>query len=488
MVDELARQTARGAAWSIGSQGITVAITFLSTSILARLISPEAFGMIAMISAFFGLGEMIRDFGLTNAVIQATTVSRKEKVNLFWLNSAVGFLLMLCGLVIAEPLGSFYGNEDLANVARVLSITFLISGMTTQPRANLIRDMRTRAIAVIDVISILAALGLAVGLAINDMGIWALVGLQFGRIATTLVATLLADRFIPELPDRHTTIKPFVQFGLLTFAARLPVYLSTNVDSVLIGRILGAQELGFYSRSYQLARLPSQQLTAPLARVMLPTLSRLKDSPTGYNRALLRSQSVLSTISSIGYAIAVVFAAEIIRILLGPGWQQAVPIFQVLALCGMIETSHNLTYWVFVSKGIPYRHLQFSLISRPVLIFMIVLAVPFGTIVVAWAYVIWMSLAWVFGVYWAGTSTPTPVRMLLSGGARAFLLCIILIASGLATRYLLKSTMPWTDGLITALVMLVVFSGICLLSASMRGDLLDTVGVIRYFRRRPAVS
>jgi len=478
----LGRHTARSAAWSVGSQAVTVAVGTLSTAILARLLTPADFGLVAMVVAIIGFGELFRDFGLTNAVIQAPTVSRAEKTNLFWVNTLIGFSLTFVVYLLAEPIASYYQRDEVARVVRVLSLAFLINGIATQPRANLVRDLRMRAIAVVDVLSVIFALILSVALAIAGAGVWSLVGLQLGRLGMTLVASVIADGFLPGLPDRSTNIQSFMQFGMFSFAARIPVFISMNIDSVLIGRVLGAQTLGLYSRAYQLALMPTQQLTGPLSRVMLPTLSRLKNSTDQYNRALLRSQSIMTTIAAIGYASVIVFAAELVRIFLGPDWSGAVPIFQVLALVGLIDSANNLTYWVFISKGIPKQHLYYSLIGRPILIVAVVIMVQYGVTAIAWTYACWIAVAWVFGVWWAGRSTDIPVMTMIVDGARTFLMSLVLIAVGLMAKDQLDYPAV-INVIFTCLIMLTALAAIFAISPAIRRDIRNTIAVKDYFKK-----
>ncbi len=485
MSSNLGRQAARGAAWSLGARGVTVLIQFLSISILSRMVAPEAFGLVAMVTALVGLGELVRDFGLTNAVIQVETLSEPESNNLFWVNTLVGAILGAALFAVATPVANWYDEPDLVRIVHVVSISFLLNGMATQPQALLIRNMRLRAVAIIDVLGVVTALIVAVFVAWSGYGVWALVINTVGKNVMILIASLITTRFVPRWPRRDVSVMHFLTFGVSQLATRVLVYISTNTDNVLIGRQLGAQQLGLYSRSYTLAYMPSSQIAAPLARVALPMLSRLNKDQKTYDAFLLRSQTILATVATAGYAVVIVFADIVIRVVLGPNWGDAVGIFRILCIVGLIDSAQNVTYWVFVSKGIPAQHLIYSLISRPILILGIILAVPHGVYAVGWTYVAWMICAWPAAVYWASRYVEIPRRAMLVRAART-----LVVGGGIAAVGLLMRSLLASQGLIVQIVgagavMALVLGAMYLLSADVRKDIRQTIGAVALLRGAP---
>jgi O-antigen/teichoic acid export membrane protein len=172
----LGSRAARGAAVTLGAQGIKILVQLASVIVLARLLSPTDYGLVTMVVAIIGVGEIFRDFGLSSAAIQAPTLSRGQRDNLQWINTGIG--LVLAGTVFASAglIAQLYGHEQLVPLAQVLSVTFLVNGFATQYRADLIRRMRFRALALADVAAPVVALGVAIVGALLGWGYWALAG------------------------------------------------------------------------------------------------------------------------------------------------------------------------------------------------------------------------------------------------------------------------------------------------------------------------
>lgn len=396
-------------------------------AILGRLILPEEFGIVAMVTAIVGLGELFRDFGLTNAAIQSPTLSADESNNLFWLNSILGAVLSLLFWLVATPIAEFYGQPELSEITRVIAWIFLLNGMATQPRALLARSLRLKMLTVTEVVAALVGLTVSVAMAFEGFGYWSLVGLQIGKAATIAILALVVTGFRPTWPNPSVSIRPFIRFGLGLFGAQLLTYLSKNIDTVMIGRVLGAVPVGIYSRAYQLSYMPIAQAQAPVTKVALPVLSRLQNEPARFNAYLKFGMRTLLLVVSFGYAVAIVFADIFIRVGLGPNWDSAVPVFQIVCFAGMVEGAHQVTYWIFVSTAQTGRHFKFSLISRPFLVLGIILSAQHGINAVATVITLWILFAWPLGLYMATKHTDIPSTDLFGIGTR------ILIAAGITT-------------------------------------------------------
>lgn len=427
---------ARGAIWSIGGQIVAILVQMGSVSILSRLLSPDDFGAFAMVIAIVGVGELLRDFGLGNAAIQAKNLSSDESTNLFWLNVGIGTATGMVFLALSGLIADFYGNPDLVLITQVLSATFLINAITTQPQALLLRRLDVRSVALVQATASIGSLLAAVVLAAIGWGYWALVGLHLTRAFLRMALTMVAAKFRPGLPNRNVTIAPFLRFGAGLFGAQLLNYFSKNIDSVMIGRTLGAVPLGFYSRAYQLAYTPTSQMSAPLSRVALPTLSRLQEDPGRYNQFLHRSQTLLLLAVATIFGLAIVFADLVVRIALGPGWEHVVPLLQILCIASALEAAHSVSYWIFVTLGRTSAHFQFALVTRPVLVIAIILVAQQGVAWVAWMFTAWIVIAWPVGLYWACKDTFVSFAEILGRGLRLLAIGSAVTVVGLVSRYL----------------------------------------------------
>ncbi|WP_285259038.1 lipopolysaccharide biosynthesis protein [Halopseudomonas bauzanensis] len=395
----LGRIAARGAVFTMGGQGVKIMLQFCGIVILARLLSPNDYGLMAMIVVLTGIGEVLRDFGLSSAAIQARSLTAEQRNNLFWINSAIGVALALALFVIAPALAAFYDEPRLTLIARVLAITFLLNGIATQYRAQLNRGLHFGALAVVDILGM--ASGLAVGLlmALEGYNYWALVGQQLALSAATLVTLLLAARWLPGLPRRSAPMGDLLRYGSNLMGTQLIGYATRNLDSLIIGYRFGAESLGLYSKSYQLSMLPLNQINAPATTIALPVLSRLQQQPERYDQFLLHGQTLMLHLIVSVLAFAAALAEPLILLVLGPQWQAAVPVFRILTVAGIFQAASYASYWVFLSKGLTPLHLRFTLVSRPVLIGCILLGALWGVPGVAITVAGGMGVLWLWGLF-----------------------------------------------------------------------------------------
>lgn len=443
--------------------------------VLARLLSPEDYGLLAMVVAIVGVGEIFRDFGLSSAAIQAPTISKGQRSNLFWLNSGIGFTLAILTIVLAQPIALLYGEPRLAGICLVLSSTFLLNGIATQHKADITRQLKFRKLALIEVIA--PAIGLAVGLvsAVVGFGYWSLV-LQ--QVAIPLVAAILflqAGRWVPQWYDKSESIRGFMKFGVNLLGAQMLTYASRNADSVVIGMRFGPASLGLYDRAFQMIALPLNQLNAPASKVALPILSRLDEDATRYSSFLLRGQSVMINMITPLLAFGASVAPAAVTIVLGAQWTESASLFQLLALGGIAQALSYATYWVFLSKGLTASNLRLTLVSRPLIVFGIIVGSNWGVQGVATAYAVGLLLNWPLGLWWISRVSDAPALGMFFNGVRALVVYgVAAVGTHIATTSLLQF-----NELGTAAIGLVIFLAIASLGLLWRPFRRDIAGILQ---------
>lgn len=372
-----------------------------------------------MVLAVIGVGEILRDFGLSTASIQAREVTAAQRNNLFWMNTGLGAACGAAAFLSASAIGSIYNEDRAVGIAQILAVTFLLNGISAQFRAQLNRDLRFGYIAITDMGS--QALGLFAGVvgALAGWGYWALVMQQMtiGVVSTILLITL--GRWFPGLPTRKADMKPFLSFGWALMATQAIGYVSRNVDSLIIGAKFGAGSLGLYNRAFQLLMLPLSQVSAPATTVALPVLSRLRDDTDRYSSFLLRGQTILLHAIIGIFAFACAQAHPLIVLVLGEQWLGTVPLFQILSIAGCFQAAGYAVYWVFLSKGLTASNLRYSLVSRSGLIGVITLGALWGPPGVAAAYSLGLALMWPFSLWWIGRISNAPVKQMFFNGLRS---------------------------------------------------------------------
>ncbi|CAD7715774.1 hypothetical protein LMG31884_18100 [Xanthomonas hydrangeae] len=414
----LGSRAAGGAAVTMIGQSAKMVVQFGGIILLARLLTPYDYGLMAMVTAIVGAAEILRDFGLSAAAVQAKHVSREQRDNLFWINSGIGLSLSVVVYASAHLIANFYKEPALVMISQALAATFLINGMTTQYRAHLSRGLRFGQVALSDVGSQVLGLVAAVAAALLGWGYWALVVQQVVQASVNFLIAASCSRWLPRGYQRAAPMRDFMSFGWNLMAAQLLGYASRNVGQVIIGWRTGPDALGLYNRAFQLLMMPLNQINAPATSVALPVLSQLQDDRERFNAFLLRGQTVMVHLIFALFAFSCALAMPLIVLVLGEQWRDAVPLFQVLTLGGIFQTASYATYWVFLSKGLMRQQLIYSLVGRIVLIGCIFAGSRWGAMGVAIGYSFGLLLIWPLSLVWIGKISDAPVRSLFTNALR----------------------------------------------------------------------
>ena len=252
------------------SQGIAMGFTIISAVVLARLLTPDDFGLIGMVTVVINFLFIFKDIGLSDATIQKDEITRSQISTLFWINTLISLVL---GLILAAsgPLvARFYDRSELSPIMAVLAFTFVVEGLTIQHTALLRRHLRFTAVAIADILSRFSYLVTAIILALSGFSYWSLVG---GHIVRSLVLMTFIFYHCPWMPGRMekgTGVRKMMMFGGHLTVGHLLAYLARNLDGILIGRIYGAAPLGLYNKAYHLLMQPLSQIKLPLTHLALP--------------------------------------------------------------------------------------------------------------------------------------------------------------------------------------------------------------------------
>ena len=426
---DLGRRTARGAGIMLAGQGARMLLQFLSVTVLARLLSPDDYGLLAVGLVVVGIGETLRDFGLSHAAIQAPVLTSRQRDGLFWLNSAAGTLMGLAALAIAGPVADVLHQPDLAPIIRALSLTFVLNGISAQYRAGLNRDLRFAAIAGSDTVAQALALAVAVSSALLGAGYWALVFQQLTIGAVTLLSSVVLGRWLPGRPRRGVGLRPFLRFGGGVTGTGLVYYLGNNLDNLVLAVFEGPIALGLYSRGFQLLMSPLNQLRSPATRVAVPVLSRLQDDLERSAEYLRRAQLVFGFSLVPGLALLAGSAAPVVEILLGDQWHEVAPVLALLAVAAGAQTLAYVGSWVYLSRGLAGALLRYTALTVVLNAVCIGSGAFFGVVGVAAGYAAAAVLEWPLSLWWLSRITPIPVRDLL---LQALRISACAMAAGLA--------------------------------------------------------
>ena len=389
---DLKKKSVRGGMVTMVSQAASIGIQLTSTVVLARLLSPEDYGVIAMVMAVTSIAGLFRDLGLSSAAIQKKNLTRAQQSNLFWLNVVMGSLLTTIVAVGSPLVAWFYGKPELTAVTLALSASFLIGSIGTQHGAMLVRNMQFGRKAAATITGSVVSLVIAITLALNGYSYWALVwGSLAGSAATTLLLFSLSP-FWPQLPSKGAGIRGMLKFGANITAFDFVNYFARNLDNILIGRYWGAGSLGMYSRAYQLLMFPINTIRGPIQAVAFPAMSKFDPDSPKFRQYYLSVVRLVATASMPLIAWIFVSSEEIVMLGLGPTWSHVIPIFNWLAVAAFIQPVSSLRGLLLLSSGQGRRYLEAGLITSVVVSAGFAIGVCWGAVGVAVSYAISICL------------------------------------------------------------------------------------------------
>jgi O-antigen/teichoic acid export membrane protein len=425
----------------LGGQGVRILAQVASVAVLSRMLSPRDYGLVAMVLAVIAVAEIFRDLGLSTAAVQAKVLTREQRTNLWWVNTALGLGLALVAVAAAPLIAALYDEPALTTLTAALAGMFVLNGMAAQYRADLTRRMLFTRLAAAATLAPLVALGIAAYAAANGAGYWALVVQQLVQGVVTLVGVGIFAGWLPGRPRRGVEMGEFLRFGWSLAGTQLINYAASNIDSVLIGTRLGASQLGTYNRAWQLLMNPLGQLRGPTTTVALPVLSRIRDNPALTQRFVQRGQVALGYSLGAGLGLVAGAATPVCALFLGPGWDVA-GIFALLACAGLFQTLAYVGYWVYLAHGLTTELRHYTLVASTLKVLCVLVGVRYGITGVAAGYATAHLLEWPLSLWWISRRTRLRVGPLYLGAARILLVSGAVAGAAYATAQALQGQPP----------------------------------------------
>jgi PST family polysaccharide transporter len=459
---DIRRHSTRGAVTTLGFQSARVALRLLGVTVLARLLTPEAYGLMAMVTAITGFAALFSDLGLSLATVQVARLTHREVNALFWVSTAMGLFLGLVVAACAPLIATAYGEPRLLPMTLALALTFPVSGLLAQHRALFNRNMRFGRLGTIELTAV--AVGLAVGITVAFFGggVWALVAGALAEVAVQCGLMWWVSPWRPSSPRERSDVRPMLAFGGYLSAYQVINHALRRLDDVLIGARFGPTALGLYSRAYSLLMLPILQINAPIAAVMMPALSRVQSDPQRFARGYLRTVRLLAWVTFPLVAGLIVSADEFVPLLLGRQWRDAIPLFQIFGVSAMLQPIANTSGWLMASSGRSDRMLRWSLFSASVRSPGFVAALWFDATAFALIHSVASAILFVPCLWYASRTTPVRVPNVLRAIGWPFGVGLAIIGASLGARGVLPgASMLLLTGIVTtgALALGLLLSG-----------------------------
>ncbi len=340
----------RAVFWSFSEQFSRIALRLVVTAFLARLILPEAFGLVAMANIFVGFLGIFKNFGLSAALIYKQDIDKKDLDTVFWFTVFLSIILSLIIFFSAGPIADFYKNPEIIPIVRVLAILFFIGALATIPDTLIRKVLNFKAYFLRNISNIILSGLVAIFLAYRGWGVWALIVQQFISQTYHIIVSFKLVSWRPSLHFKWERLKPFLSYSWPLFGLNIVNYFSKNVDTLVIGRFLGAGTVGYYNKAYSLMSLPVNNISSSVSRVLFPDLSYSQNNRELVWKKYLRLLSVTAFVTFPLMATMYLLADDLILLLYGPKWEPSIPLFKALCVLGAFQT---LTYTgtIFQSIG-----------------------------------------------------------------------------------------------------------------------------------------
>jgi PST family polysaccharide transporter len=388
------------------ASGGDMTLRLVSTFILARILIPEDFGLVGMVTALTAIAAQFSQLGLSTVTVQRRDITHRQVTNLFWINVALGAGLSLVFCALSPAIAAFYRDARLVPITMALSTSFLWAGSMVQHEALLSRQMKQAQSAFVRLGAGFISICLAISLALVGYGYWALVGQELARSFLLVAGVWLFCPWRPGLPYWKEDIRGLLRFGADMTLTQVFCAVISNIDRLLVGKFFGASTLGMYRQAQQLIITPIDQLNGPINSVMQPGLSILQDDAGRYRRYYEKTVRLIGFISMPIAGFCAIFAGELTRIVLGEKWMGAVPVLRIFALSALIRPVLGTAGMVLITCGRSRRLLAVTSVSQVTFLLFLVLGVRGGAQSVALAYVLTPAILLLPNLYFSFAGSP----------------------------------------------------------------------------------
>jgi PST family polysaccharide transporter len=347
----LRKKTIKGLTWAGVSQAGRQLSQFIITAILAHLLSPNDFGLLAMAAVFINFGMIFNEMGISSALIQKQDTCDRHYYSAFWLNVVIGIALTLIFVAISPLIAGFYKKPELQLILIVISINYFISSFMVIQQTILTKKMDFKSLAIRDIISVVFSGAIGIYMAINGFGVWSLVvqSIVFTLLNTIILWVLSPWR--PKFQFAKSDIKDIFGFSSSLTGFNVINYFSRNIPQLLIGKFLGVQALGYYSLAYKLMLYPVQNISWVIGKVMFPAFSKIQDNLAKVRSTYLKTVKAIALISFPIMLGLFIIAPEFVKVVFGLRWIETITTIRILCLCGLFHSIGTTVGIIYLSMG-----------------------------------------------------------------------------------------------------------------------------------------
>jgi O-antigen/teichoic acid export membrane protein len=372
MPDNLKAKATKGIMWTALEKYSSVFISFVSSIILARLLTPYDYGCIGMLSIFMVLAQTIIDGGFGSALIQKKEPTQEDYSTIFWWNISMSFLLYFVLFFCAPAIARFYKIPLLSNVLRVQGLVLFLNSLNVIQRIRLFKDLDFKLLSKITIIASVISLGVTVFMAYNGFGVWSLVAQNLLVAAIPSIAYWIFIKWRPVWIFSKKSFKELFSFGFFMFMSSLINTFCSKLNNLLIGKLYSPVTLGYFSKAMSTENLASTSLSSVMSQVTYPLYAQVQDNKAALANMVKRFTMTIAFLTFPMMAILMLTAKPIFVLLYSDRWLPCVPYFQVLCLVGLSECLQAVNSQTIAAIGKSRLMFRWTLVKRTVgLAFMI---------------------------------------------------------------------------------------------------------------------
>jgi polysaccharide transporter, PST family len=400
--EDHAKKSVRGGAMSVAARGINAIVQIGSVLFLARLLSPEDYGLVSMVTALTGFAPALVDLGTRDAIVQRTSITKGEVSALFWFTIIVGCVFAVLAAASGPLISRFYGEPRLTMIVLVSSTTFIAYALSVQHYALMRRALMFQELAVLEIVSNVASAVAAITVALMGYHYWALVVRPIFTPLFLAVGVWFKCRWMPGKPEITTGVKETMRFGLNVTGFCMTDFAARSGDRVAIGYRSGPVGLGLYQNALFVYDNLIDVLVFPLHGVAVASLSKLRHDLAELRRQWGKALSAVAFYAMPAFGLLAVTSQDLISMLLGKKWESAGILLSVLALRGIPQCVERTLGWLHVTAGRTDRWMRWGVLTTCLQFVAVFAGLPFGPMGVAVAYVICAFILFVPALAYAG--------------------------------------------------------------------------------------
>ncbi|MGJ5177625.1 lipopolysaccharide biosynthesis protein [Bradyrhizobium oligotrophicum] len=439
---DLGRRALRGGIISIVIQYGNAALQIFAAIVLARLLAPEDFGLVAIVTVLTSFAPLLIDFGLLDATAQKSRITPAQVSGLFWVSAGIGVAVAVIVAAASPLIAWIYDDPRLQPISFCVAITFVLSGLTNQHMALLRRRMQFGRIGRIQLFGTLVGTIVAVAAAMAGYGYWALVLRPVTSAICVVVAAWSACPWRPGTPVFDDEVKSMVRFGLHVVGFTVAYTLSRAVDRIALGLVYRPDQVGYYQNAMNLYDNSIYAALNQTHAVGSAALSKLQSDPAALRQKYEAALSILAFFLMPAAAILSVTAEDLTVVLLGQKWQAAGGLLSIIALRGISHVVEGSQGWLHLSLGRADRWQTWGIISLVAQVVAVLAGLPFGPVGVAWGVVIGYSLIALPSVIYAGRPIDIGAALVFRAAGPQTIGAIVTAAAGWWLQATLLAAVP----------------------------------------------